>query len=360
VDFNGAQTIQEVDVFSVQDNYTAPVDPTPAMTFSRYGLTAFTVQYWDGTQWLTVPGGLVSGNTLVWRQVVFAPLTTAKIRIYITGAADSWSRITEVEAYTGTGVGDVPPTVTLTGPAEGASYVAPASINFTANAADSDGTVQRVDFYANGSLVGSTSTSPYQFTWTSVPGGSYTLTAIAVDNLNASTTSAAVHVTVSVPTGGTNVAAAITGATASASSTYSSGFAAAGTINGDRKGQSWGNGGGWTDGTPGSFPDWLEVDFNGAQTIQEVDVFSVQDNYTAPVDPTPTMTFSRYGLTAFTVQYWDGTQWLTVPGGLVSGNTLVWRQVVFAPLTTTKIRVSITGAADGWSRITEVEAYTTY
>src|SRR5262245_29387350 len=85
-----------------------------------------------------------------------------------------------------------------------------------------------------------------------------------------------------IPAGSTNVAAASNGGTAIASSTYASGFDASGTINGDRKGQSWGNGGGWNDATPGSWPDWLEVDFAGATTIDEVDVFSVQDNYTAP------------------------------------------------------------------------------
>ena len=84
-------------------------------------------------------------------------------------------------------------------------------------------------------------------------------------------------------------------------------------------------GGGWNDATPNAWPDWLEVDFAGAKTIDEVDVFSLQDNYTAPVDPTPALTFSRFGLTDFTVQYWDGTQWAAVPGGVVSGNTLVWR-----------------------------------
>jgi hypothetical protein len=69
------------------------------MTFTAYGLTDFIVQYWDGAQWAAVPGGVVSGNTLVWRQITFASLTTSKIRIYITGAVNTWSRITEVEAW---------------------------------------------------------------------------------------------------------------------------------------------------------------------------------------------------------------------------------------------------------------------
>src|SRR6185503_10428972 len=117
-----------------------------------------------------------------------------------------------------------------------------------------------------------------------------------------------------------------------------------GAINGDRSGAPWGNGGGWNDGTPGTFPDWLEVDFSGPKTITEIDVFSVQDNYQAPSPPTPTMPFSLYGLTDFQVQYWTGSTWAVVPGGAIAGNTLVWRQLTFSPLTTSKIRIWVTGA----------------
>jgi hypothetical protein len=205
--------------------------------------------------------------------------------------------------------------------------------------------------------VGSDATSPYQFTWTTSASGSHALTAVAVDNLDLATTSAAVTVTVNAAGGRTNVASAANGATAIGSSTNSWGYAASGAIDGDRTGQPWGEGGGWNDATANAWPDWLEVDFAGAKTIDEVDVFSVQDNVYAPVEPTTTMTFTRYGLTDFIVQYWNGTQWLAVPGGTVSGNTLVWRQITFGAVTTTKIRVLIASALDTWSRVTEVEAY---
>jgi hypothetical protein len=174
-------------------------------------------------------------------------------------------------------------------------------------------------------------------------------------NVAGSATSAEAVLTVTT-SARVNVAAAVNGAMAIGSSTVGS-YAASGAINGDRTGQPWGAGGGWNDGTPNSWPDWLEVDFAGAKTINEIDVFSVQDNVYAPVEPTRTMTFTRYGLTDFTVQYWNGTQWLAVPGGTVSGNTLVWRQITFGAVTTTKIRVFITAALDTWSRVTEVEAY---
>jgi hypothetical protein len=88
------------------------------------------------------------------------------------------------------------PTVSLTSPASGATFLAPASITISASASDSDGTVARVDFYAGTTLLGSDTSSPYSFAWSNVPDGSYTLTAVARDNAAAVATSAARTVTV--------------------------------------------------------------------------------------------------------------------------------------------------------------------
>ncbi|MES3001249.1 MAG: Ig-like domain-containing protein [Pseudomonadota bacterium] len=89
-----------------------------------------------------------------------------------------------------------PPTVFLTSPASGAAYSAPASISLAANAADPDGTVQRVDYYAGSSLVATSTTAPFSATWSNVGAGAYTLTARATDNAGAQTTSSPVTVSV--------------------------------------------------------------------------------------------------------------------------------------------------------------------
>jgi Subtilase family/Bacterial Ig domain/Fervidolysin N-terminal prodomain/F5/8 type C domain len=357
VDFNGSKRLDEVDVFSMQDNYRTPADPTPTMTFTYYGLTAFQVQYWNGSGWTTVPGGSVANNNLVWRQVTFSPVTTTKMRIYITGSASGYSRMVEVEAWGTAAPDDIPPTVAITSPADGTGFTAPATVPVTATASDSDGSVQKVDFYANGTLIGTAAASPYAMTWSNVLAGSYTLTAVATDNLGVTTTSAPVTITADPIANRINVAAAANGGAATASSTYNANYPPSGAIDGDRKGLNWGAGGGWNDATPNQSPDWLEVDFNGPKLIDEMDVFSMQDNYRTPVEPTPTLTFTYYGLVAFQFQYWDGSVWVTVPGGSISGNNLVWRQVTFAPVTTTKVRVYITGSLSGYSRVMELEAW---
>jgi hypothetical protein len=44
---------------------------------------------------------------------------------------------------------------------------------------------------------------------------------------------------------------------------------------------------------------------------------------------------------------------------VVTNNNLVWRHFAFAPVTTSAIRIWVTGAASLWSIITEVEAWGT-
>ncbi|HEX8246551.1 MAG TPA: Ig-like domain-containing protein [Pyrinomonadaceae bacterium] len=94
------------------------------------------------------------------------------------------------------------PTVSITAPAQGTQYAAPGSVTVTASAADADGSVSSVAFYANGSLIGTGSasgTNQYSFTWNNVTTGVYSLTAVATDNDGGAATSAQNTVTVTSP-----------------------------------------------------------------------------------------------------------------------------------------------------------------
>jgi RHS repeat-associated protein len=158
-------------------------------------------------------------------------------------------------------------------------------------------------------------------------------------------------------TGRFNVALAANGAVATASSAHTCcGFSTTGAINGNNRGP-WGNGEGWNDATPNVVPDWIQVDFAGSKTIDEIDVFTLHDNYTQENTPTETQTFTLYGLLAFNVQYWNGSSWVTVPGGSVTGNNKVWRKFTFSSITTSKIRVWINAVTDSWSRVVEIQAF---
>jgi hypothetical protein len=358
VAFNGPQTIEQVDVFTLQDNYSNPSPPTSGMTFTQYGIVDFSVEYWTGTAWQVVPGGTVTGNNLVWRQINFLPLTTSRIRVLVAGAVDGYSRVTEVEAYAVAGVVNAAPSVALTSPADGTTIPRGGSVDLSATASDTDGTVTQVRFFANGTLVGSDTTGPpYTATWTPALAGVYELTAVATDDDNASTTSADAMLTVTPPAGRVNVALASNGGIASASSSIGGNYPVSAVNNGDTRGLNWGSGGGWNDGTAGAWPDWVEVAFSGPRTIEQIDVFTLQDDVANPATPTPGLTFSRFGIVDFRMEYWTGSSWQTVPGSIVTDNNLVWRQVHFLPVTTSRIRVLIEDALDSYSRVVEVEAY---
>ena len=91
------------------------------------------------------------------------------------------------------------PTVSLTAPANNTVSTPPASFTLTADAADSDWGIARVEFYQDTTLLGSDDTAPYACTWADVPTGRYILTAKAIDLGGATATSAAITVTVNTP-----------------------------------------------------------------------------------------------------------------------------------------------------------------
>jgi hypothetical protein len=95
---------------------------------------------------------------------------------------------------------DIPPTVTLTSPANNATFTTPVTITLSATASDADGTVTSVAFYYGNNLIGQDSTSPYSVTWNNVVvGGTYTLSAVATDNQGVETLSSPITITVNNP-----------------------------------------------------------------------------------------------------------------------------------------------------------------
>ena len=152
----------------------------------------------------TALGSVAVGNTGGWQvwTTVNATVTltagTQTLRVYAPTAGSNLNWLSFAAA-----AGNTPPTVSLTSPANGAAFVAPASITISANAADANGTVSSVAFYNGTTLLNTDTSAPYSYTWTGVAAGTYSITAKATDNAGAVTTSSVVSVTVgSAPTGG--------------------------------------------------------------------------------------------------------------------------------------------------------------
>jgi alpha-tubulin suppressor-like RCC1 family protein len=106
------------------------------------------------------------------------------------------SVVSQVVTYTPSFTVNPPPTVSITAPANNATFTAPASITFSASASDSNGSVTKVEFFRGTSLIGTATTAPYNFVWSNVLSGTYSITAKATDNAGATSTSAPVNITV--------------------------------------------------------------------------------------------------------------------------------------------------------------------
>ena len=93
--------------------------------------------------------------------------------------------------------GNSAPSVSLSSPAAGASFTAPATVTVSATASDPENALARVEFFAGTTRIATVTTAPYSFSWTNVAAGTYSLTAVAYDAAGASATSAARSITVS-------------------------------------------------------------------------------------------------------------------------------------------------------------------
>lgn len=169
---------------------------SPADTEWADGTTASysTLAYTDWNTWAkNIHGG--PPNTVGLNAVVH--LISEDIYIDITftswsvGGAYSYQRSTPTPA-------NVPPSISITNPINGASFFSPANVAIQASASDSDGSVTNVQFFDGATSLGNDNTSPYSVA-ASLAAGSHALTAIATDNLGLASTSSVVNITVNVP-----------------------------------------------------------------------------------------------------------------------------------------------------------------
>src|ERR1043165_8940956 len=182
-------------------------DPISHWTLSFTPPSGHTVTSgWNATFMIT---SIVTATDAGWNGAIATGATNASV-----GMQGTWSRSTAGAAppapfpqptdfklngvlCTGsTTGGNQSPAVSLTSPTAGQSFSAPATVNFAATASDADGSVVRVEFLNGSTVVGSDTSAPYTFAWTNVAAGNYAVSARAVDNAGATSTTAVVPIVV--------------------------------------------------------------------------------------------------------------------------------------------------------------------
>jgi predicted transglutaminase-like cysteine proteinase len=116
------------------------------------------------------------------------------------GSALTDAEVAQLYAQGNVTPANVAPTVSITAPAANAAFAAGSMITLTAAAADSDGTVARVEFLDGAAIVGTATAAPWSVNWTGAAAGTHTLIARATDNAGAATASAPVTISVAAAT----------------------------------------------------------------------------------------------------------------------------------------------------------------
>lgn len=181
----------------------ANIVPAPSAFSVRVNSTARTISSVavSGTRiTLTLSSPVVYGDAVT---VAYTKPSINPLQTLAGGQAGSFTDI-HVSNNCVAPVSNQAPIVSISSPTKSTAFVAPATITIDAVASDPDGIVSKVEFYNTNIKLGESIASPYSFTWKEVPEGTYSITAVATDNLNLKTTSAVVTVVVQKSSTGIN------------------------------------------------------------------------------------------------------------------------------------------------------------
>ena len=107
--------------------------------------------------------------------------------------AKTTSAAISISVTDGTPPVNQPPVVNVSSPTKGNKYENPATVEINVTASDPDGTISKVELYSGSDKLVELTSPPYSYTWKDITKGTYTITAIATDNLGATATSSSVE-----------------------------------------------------------------------------------------------------------------------------------------------------------------------
>ncbi len=176
--------------------YTAPATVlVNAMATLDNGDLIDKVEIFEGNnlvgQAVNAPHSFTSFN-FTWLDVAAGTYDLTAVATFVSG--DQFT--SNIQTITVAAEPNDAPTVVITGPEDSEVFDEPATVAISADASDTDGTVTLVEFFSGSTKIGEASAAPFNFSWTNVGAGSYSLTAVATDDDGAQTTSAAVAITV--------------------------------------------------------------------------------------------------------------------------------------------------------------------
>lgn len=136
--------------------------------------------------------------------VSYTPTATGAYSLTAVATDNGGNQTTSAVVVVNVGNPD-PPAVSITSPVNGSGVTVNSAQTLRASASSANGTIASVQFFANGSPIGTVSKAPFDLTWTPTTAGTYRLTAVATDNIGTQTTSGPVTVLVLASGGNDNV-----------------------------------------------------------------------------------------------------------------------------------------------------------
>ncbi len=142
-----------------------PITLTASASTPRSGGRIAKVDFYDGAK--LIGSAATAPFTYSWvGATVGTHAITAK-------ATDELAVVATSAAVSVTVVANKAPTAALTSPTQGFVFVAGQTISLGATAADSDGSIAKVEFLNGATVVATATTAPYTFAWAAVPVGTY-------------------------------------------------------------------------------------------------------------------------------------------------------------------------------------------
>lgn len=172
------------DVFVASANLTSPANGATFAEAANITLTATANMASTITNMAFFHDGVLIGNdTNAPYSAVYSNATLGAHTLTATASDSAGNTVNTTNTVVITVNPNVPPTVTVTNPAAGSAYLVGTIVtNVSASAIDSDGTIARVEFYVDGILRMTDTSSAYGFDLADVTAGAHTLSAVAVDN----------------------------------------------------------------------------------------------------------------------------------------------------------------------------------